>query len=107
MDNKKIAEMLFKLQMDDLRDADMLADYAKQIADMGDAAISSMLYARSKARLSQMTENQRHVDNVMERVREECEAMGEAWNPDAIYHDLYGAYIEGWTEKIKHKLEKM
>ena len=28
MDNKKIAEMLLKVQMDDLKDADMLVDYA-------------------------------------------------------------------------------
>ena len=49
MDNKKIAEMLFKVEMDDLKDADMLIGYAEKGAAEGDSTIASALYQRAKS----------------------------------------------------------
>lgn len=107
MDNKKIAEILFKLHMDDLKDAEMLADYAKCVSDAGDASIASALYARSKTRLNQASECERHIASVMERMQEEAAAMGEAYDPNAIYTDMYNNWIDTWTDKVKRKLEAM
>jgi len=107
MDNKKIAEKLFKVQMDDLKDAEMLADYAKCIADEGDTSISAALYTRAKQRMTQSMEMDRHIETVMERMKEEALNMGQTFNPHEIYSSMYHDYIGGWTDKIKRKLENM
>lgn len=107
MENEKIAQLLFKLQMDDLKDADMLADYARKIMDYGDAPLSQAMVNRAKARLAQTAECQKTIDNVMQRIKDEKAAAGEMYHDGGMYQDMLYSYIEEWTEKIQHKLEAM
>lgn len=107
MDNLKIAEMLFKLQMDDIRDAEMLADYAAKISDLGDQSIGAAIYTRAKARLNQSMECERTIKTVMDRVKAEKAAEGMDYDVNNIYADMYNSYIEGWTDKVRRKLEAM
>lgn len=104
MDNKKIAGMLLKLQMDDLKDADMLIEYAEEIAKEGDASIASTLYSRAKTRLNQMNECKRTIESVMMRAEQEAAATGEAVSTSGIYSELYNDWINSWEEKLRSKM---
>ena len=107
MENEKIAQLLFKLQMDDLKDADMLADYARKIMDYGDSPLSQAMVNRAKARLAQTAECQKTIDTVMQRIKDEKAAAGQMYEGGGMYAEMLNSYIEEWTEKIHHKLEAM
>lgn len=100
MDNKKIAEILLKVQMDDLKDADMLVGYAEKVAAEGDTSIASALYARAKNRLSQMNECKRTIESVMMRAEQEASMNGTSVSTDGIYSELYKDWINSWEEKV-------
>ena len=104
MDNKMIAGLLLKVQMDDLKDADMLADYAAAIAAEGDTSIATALYSRAKSRLSQMNECKRTIDSVMMRAEQEASMTGESMSVDGVYAELYKDWINSWEEKIRSKM---
>ena len=103
MDNKKIAGMLLKVQMDDLKDADMLMDYAEAIAREGDGTTASALYARAKSRLNQMNECKRTIENVMLRAEQEAAMNGESVSTAGIYAELYNDWINSWEEKLRSR----
>ena len=104
MDNKKIAGMLLKLQMDDLKDADMLMDYAQAIAAEGDSSIANSLMQRAKNRLNQMHECRRTIESVMMRAEQEAAMTGETVSTDKIYSELYNDWINSWEEKIQKRM---
>lgn len=107
MDYDKIASMLFKMEMDDLKDADCYADYAKKVMDYGDSSLAQMIANRAKARLSQLTEMQRTIDTVMSRMKDEKVAAGETMMEGGIWEDMYKSYVDEWTSSVKKKLENM
>lgn len=104
MDNKKIAGMLLKVQMDDLKDADMLIGYAEAAEREGDTAVASAMYTRAKNRLAQMNECKRTIDGVMSRAEQEAAINGVSFSADAVYSELYKDWIDGWEEKIKSRM---
>ena len=104
MDNKKIAGMLLKIQMDDLKDADKLVDYARMIADEGDTSIASALYARAKTRLNQVEEDKRSIEAVMMRAEQEAAANGIPMTAGDIYKDITTEWVESWEEKIRSRM---
>lgn len=104
MDNKKIAGMLLKIQMDDLKDADKLADCARMIADEGDTSIASALYARAKTRLNQVEEDKRSIEAVMMRAEQEAAANGIPMTAGDIYKDITTEWVESWEEKIRSRM---
>lgn len=104
MDNKKIATMLLKVQMDDLKDADKLVDYAGIIASEGDTSIASTLYQRAKTRLNQMNEDKRTIESVMMRAEQEAQMNGVTMSTNDIYADVCKNWVESWEEKIRAKL---
>lgn len=104
MDNKKIAEMLLKIQMDDLKDADKLVDYAHKIAAEGDSTIASALMSRAKARLTQMNEDKRTIESVMMRAEQEAAMNGVTASTNDIYAEVCKDWVESWEEKIRTKL---
>ena len=104
MDNKKIASMLLKVQMDDLKDADKLVDYARIIAEEGDTSIASAFYARAKTRLNQMNEDKRTIEAVMTRAEQEAAMNGNTISLNDIYADVCKDWVESWEEKIRNKM---
>ena len=107
MDNVKIAEILLTLQMEDLNDADMLADYAKEIEELGDVAIAQAIANRAKTRLSQMAECDHSIKLLMQRVQSDMAAKGETFNEDSLYSNLYKKHVDRSAEKVRKKLEVM
>lgn len=104
MDNKKIAGMLLKVQMDDLKDADMLIDYAEIASREGDSNVANAMYARAKNRLTQMNECKRTIESVMARAEQEAAMNGVSFSADAVYSELYKDWIDGWENKIKDRM---
>ncbi|MBO7712198.1 MAG: hypothetical protein J6S85_01685 [Methanobrevibacter sp.] len=104
MDNKKIAEYLLKIQMDDLKDADMLIEYAQKIAIEGDTSVANALYSRAKTRLSQMNECKRTIEAVMSRAEQEAAMSGNPVTTANIYSEMYADWINSWEEKLLHKM---
>lgn len=107
MDNQKIAEILLKLQMEDLNDADMLAEYAKEIEELGDVAIAQAIANRAKTRLSQMAECDHSIKLLMQRVQSDKAAKGEPFNEDSLYAVLYKKHVESNADRVRKKLESM
>lgn len=99
MNNRKIAEMLLKVEMDDLTDAEMLAGYAHEASVMGDTSIAAALAARAKQRLSYMEECKRSIETVLKRIEAEG---GE--NADNVYKELLERHIESTVERIHSML---
>jgi hypothetical protein len=104
MDNKKIAGMLLRTQMDDLKDAEMLLGYAEAAEHEGDSAVANAMYNRAKNRLNQMLECKRTIESVMSRAAQEAAMNGESFSVDSIYKELYDDYITGWEEKIRNRM---
>ena len=104
MDNKKIAGMLLKIQMDDLKDADKLTECARSIAEEGDTSIASALYARAKTRLNQVEEDKRSIEAVMMRAEQEAAANGIPMTAGDIYKDITTEWVESWEEKIRSRM---
>ena len=104
MDYKKIAGMLLKVQMDDLKDADMLVDYAEKIAAEGDTSIANGLYARAKNRLANFAECKRTIDSVMSRAEQEAAMNGTPIHTNDVYSELYNEWINSWEESLKSKM---
>lgn len=102
MHNKKIMELLLSVQMDDLNDAEMLAHYAREIHEAGDADIARAIAARAKSRLAQMADCKRTIEVVMQRIVAEG---GES--TDGVYKELLENYVEKNAEKVKGMLESM
>ena len=96
-----IAELLLNVEMDDLKDAGMLAEYAEQAEDIGDSAISQALIARSKNRLALMNECQNSIKNLMTRDGHEMTAI------ESVYEELLKKYTENEAERIRLKLENI
>ena len=101
MDNVKIAGMLLKLQMDDLKDADMLVSYAKAIESEGDSNIASALYQRAKARLNHVEEDKRTIESIMMRAEQEAAMNGTTMNASDVYAKVTKDYVDQWEEKIR------
>lgn len=107
MENQKIAEILLKIQMDDLKDAEKLTDYAEEVRELGDVSIASALTSRAKMRLNNMVECENSIKSVMQRVHDEMASHGEKFDENAIYHELYKKHISHVSEKIRHRLNTM
>lgn len=104
MDNMKIAGMLLKVQMDDLKDADKLVEYATMAENEGDTNTASALRARAKARLNQISEDKRQIENVMARAEQEAAMNGTTISVNDIYADVTKSWISEWEEKIVRKM---
>ena len=105
MDNQKIVGILLKVQMDDLKDAEMLADYARKIKDAGDTNIAMAMMNRAKTRLAQMEDCKRSVSTVMQRMKDEAAMNGTTLDEGALYADLYREHVNDWEEAIRNKMD--
>lgn len=99
MDNEKIANILMKVHADDLKDAEMLADWAEEVKAAGDMAIASALVSRAKTRLSQMAECERSIESVLSRIESEGKAID--------FKGLYTKFMNHTAEKLKNRLNEM
>lgn len=102
MNNKRIAEIVLKVQMDDLADAQMLAEYAHEVSMLGDNALAQSMAQRSKMRLSQMSECERAVGTVMQRIEAEGTESAES-----VYKELLEKHLEYSAEKVHRMLEEL
>ena len=107
MDNVRIAEIVLKLQMDDLKDAQMLSDYAEEVKQIGDTAIASALNNRAKSRLNLMSECERTIAALMQRIKDENAINGTEISEENLYSELYKKYLNYQSEKVREKIENL
>lgn len=99
MDNEKIAYILMKVQSDDLKDAEMLADWAEEVKQAGDMSIASALASRAKTRLNQMSECERSIESVLSRTNDDGTMVD--------FKSLYTKHLNHMAEKLKNRLNEM
>lgn len=99
MDNERIAKILMKVHADDLKDAEMLADYAEDVKEAGDLAIASALASRAKSRLNLMAESERSIESVLARI----DTNGQPLD----FKNLYIKHMNHMADRLKNRLNEM
>lgn len=105
--NKKVAEILYCAQMDDLVDARKLAECATELSNLGETSLASNFVSRAKTRLNQVAECEHTIKNYTQRIRDEKIAQGYSVEDDNIFEELYKKHVMHEVEKIKKMLETM
>lgn len=103
MDYIKLLEMMVKVQMDDLTDADMLIDYAKKAEIAGSMEMYQKFAARAKARIQSYDSCTAEIDSIVQRMKSENPAAEEK----AVLYDIQSMYVNDWKERIKDRLAVM
>ncbi|MDY4466148.1 MAG: hypothetical protein SPE30_07675 [Candidatus Treponema excrementipullorum] len=96
---KNILTMLMKTQYDDIRDAEMMADYAMQAKSAGADSIASFFAQRAKSRIASYDDTQRHVDNILHEMKEDD-------GTDDTFRCAYTEHLTEWVQKIKDKISR-
>lgn len=98
---KNMLTMLMKTQYDDIRDAEMMADYAMQAKSAGADSIASFFAQRAKSRITSYDDTQRHVDNILHEMKEE-----DGGSSDDTFRCAYTEHLTEWVQKIKDKISR-
>lgn len=98
--HKAILSMLMKTQYDDIRDAEMMADYAMQAKSAGADSVASFFAQRAKSRITSYDDTQRHVDNILHDMKEESNGT------DDTFRCAYTEHLTEWVQKIKDKISR-
>ena len=97
--HKAILSMLMKTQYDDIRAAEMMADYAMQAKSAGADSIASFFAQRAKSRITSYDDTQRHVDNILHEMKEDG-------GTDDTFRCAYTEHLTEWVQKIKDKISR-
>lgn len=103
MDGVKLLEMMVKVQMDDLTDADMLADYAKKAMDAGSMDLYQKFTARAKARIQSYENCTEEMDAIIQKMKAEDPTMDEK----SVLYDIQNMYVHDWKNRIKDRISVM
>lgn len=98
---KDLLTMLMKTQYDDIRDAEMLAEYAMQAKSTSADSMASFFAQRAKSRITSFDDTQRHVDNILNEMHEEDDATADP------FRCAYTEHLAEWVQKIKDKISRM
>lgn len=99
--HKAVLTMLMKTQYDDIRDAEMMADYAMQAKSAGADSVASFFAQRAKSRITSYDDTQRHVDNIIHDMKEESSD-----GTDDTFRCAYTEHLTEWVQKIKDKVSR-
>lgn len=97
---KNMLTMLMKTQYDDIRDAEMMTDYAMQAKSAGADSIASFFAQRAKSRIASYDDTQRHVDNILHEMKE------DGGSSDDTFRCAYTEHLTEWVQKIKDKISR-
>ena len=92
--NEDIIEILLQVQMDDLKDAKMLYNYAEELKDEHETILADKMLTRAKTRLQQYHDCKQFL---LERMHHEHKNL---WN-------VYSKYFDKEASDLKNKLEKL
>lgn len=100
-DHKKgrMLECLICAQMDDLRDAAKLADYAESAKEADKTSVASYFAQQAKSRLASAAEAERHIEELTPDDGGDEERM--------TYRRALKKYKEDETAAIRRRLEKL
>ena len=95
----RVLESLICAQMDDLRDAAKLADYAESAKNADKTSIASYFVQQAKGRLTSAAELERHID--------ELTPDGDGDEERMTYRHALKRYKDDEIAAIKRRLEKL
>lgn len=100
--SKKIIKMLMKVENDDLKDAETLADYAEKMRQAGHPAMAQKLAARAKSRAGHYMEDDKEIRDMMERMKGSGEDA-----PQSIQAHCLEMMMNNQKERYHHLLAKL
>lgn len=103
MEYMKLLEIMTKVQMDDLTDAEMLMDYAKESMEYGSEEIHNKLLNRAKTRMQNYDTCSADIENIISKMKAEDPEINEK----AVMYDMQKYYITDWKNRIKDKIASM
>ena len=107
MKGKKITEALLRTQMDHLKDAEMLLDYAEDMKELGESSLCSMFISQAKARLAAAADCDHIIDSCKQRLVDEAKLNNAAFNMDVNngYAMAYKKYIADTVDALKRRCD--
>lgn len=100
--SKKIIKMMMKVENDDLKDTETLADYAEKMRQAGHPAMAQKLAARAKSRASHYMEDDKEIRDMMERMKGSGEDA-----PQSIQAHCLEMMMDNQKERYHHLLAKL
>ena len=100
--HKKVIKTLIKIQNDDLKDAEMLADYAEKMRHHGNMAFAQKLSMRAKMRASHFAEDEKEIRETMDRIKGEAEDA-----PESIQAHMLDMMMETQRDRYHHLMARL
>lgn len=100
--SKKIIKMMMKVQADDLKDAEMLADYSEKMRHAGHTAMAQRLMSRAKMRASHYMEDDKEIRDMMDRMKGSGEDA-----PQSVQAQCLEMMMETQRERYHHLMAKL
>ena len=107
MKGKKITEALLRTQLDHVKDAEMLLDYAEDMKELGETSLCSMFLSQAKTRLASAADCDHIIDSCKQRLVDEAKLNNAAFNMDVNngYAMVYKKYIADTVDALKRRCD--
>lgn len=104
MKGKVIIEALLRTQMDHLKDAEMLLDYADDMRELGETALANMFLGQAKTRIAAAADCDHTLETYKQRLVDEAKHNNASFNMDE--HNGYAMAYKKYTSDTMCNLKK-
>ena len=99
-EEKKLLKMLIKMQSDDIKDAEMLAEYAEKAKSSGHTALAQRFASRAKMRASQYEEDESELREYLKKTKGENA-------PNSVQSQCLELMLESQQEKYQQVMTRV
>lgn len=101
--SRKVMELLARVQMDDHKDAQMLADWAEDARELGYPQVAAYLASRAKSRISGASDINRHLEDIGREVN----LSDDGHHGDDMWRRVHKKCLDDDCERMKSRLERI
>lgn len=107
MKGKIIMDALLRTQLDHIKDAEMLLDYAEDMKELGESSLCSMFISQAKARLASAADCDHIIYPCKQRLVDEVKRNNAAFSMDVNngYAMAYKKYIADTVDALKRRCD--
>ena len=107
MKGKIIMDALLRTQLDHVKNAEMLLDYAEDMKELGETSLCSMFISQAKTRLAAAADCDHIIDSCRQRLVDEAKLNNAAFNMDVNngYAMAYKKYIADTVDALKRRCD--
>lgn len=107
MKGKKIIEALLRTQMDHLKDAEMMLDYADDMKELGETALANMFLSQAKTRIAAAMDCDHTLETYKQRLVDEAKHNNAPFNMDEHngYAMAYKKYTADTVDCLKRRCD--